>query len=55
MSLPVATASLAAIRSSYLGDTARNLEAVVQFAEQTPCVLLLDEFDTLGQERSQRG
>ncbi len=55
LSLPVASASLAAITSSYLGDTARNLEAVVQFAEQTPCVLLLDEFDTLGQERSQRG
>ncbi|OAP24333.1 MULTISPECIES: AAA family ATPase [Amycolatopsis] len=55
MSLPAATASLAAITSSYFGDTARNLEAIVQFAEQTPCVLLLDEFDALGQERSQRG
>jgi SpoVK/Ycf46/Vps4 family AAA+-type ATPase len=51
LSLPVATASLAALTSSFLGETARNVEAVVRFAEQTPCVLLLDEFDTLAQER----
>lgn len=55
LSLPVATASLAALTSSFLGDTARNIEAVIRFAEQTPCVLLLDEFDVLGQERGQRG
>jgi len=55
LSLPVATASLAALTSSFLGDTARNIEAVIRFAEQTPCVLLLDEFDVLGQERGQAG
>lgn len=54
LSLPVATAALSALTSSYLGDTARNVEAVVQFAEQTPCVLLLDEFDVLAQERGER-
>ncbi|SIE88257.1 ATPase central domain-containing protein [Mycobacteroides abscessus subsp. abscessus] len=55
LSLPVATASLASLTSSFLGDTARNIEAVVRFAEQTPCVLLFDEFDVLGQERDQAG
>jgi hypothetical protein len=35
LSLPVAIASLAAVTSSFLGDTARNLDAIVQFAEQT--------------------
>jgi SpoVK/Ycf46/Vps4 family AAA+-type ATPase len=55
LSLPVATASLAALTSSFLGDTARNIEAVVRFAEQVPCVLLFDEFDVLGQERAQVG
>ncbi|GAB3489502.1 AAA family ATPase [Amycolatopsis cihanbeyliensis] len=55
LSLPVATASLAALTSSFLGDTARNVEAIMGFAEQTPCVLLLDEFDVLGQERAQAG
>ncbi len=55
LSLPVATASLAALSSSYLGDTGRNVEAVMRFAEQTPCVLVLDEFDVLAQERAQAG
>jgi SpoVK/Ycf46/Vps4 family AAA+-type ATPase len=53
LSLPVATASLAALTSSYLGDTARNVESVVRFAEQTPCLLLLDEVDVLAQERDE--
>jgi SpoVK/Ycf46/Vps4 family AAA+-type ATPase len=55
LSLPVATASLAALSSSFLGDTGRNVEAVMRFAEQIPCVLVLDEFDVLAQERAQTG
>ncbi len=55
LSLPVATASLAAMTASFLGDTAKNIEAVVRFAEQTPCVVLFDEFDVLGQERAHAG
>lgn len=55
LSLPVATASLAGLTSSFLGETARNIEAVIGFAEQVPCVLLFDEFDVLGQERGQSG
>jgi SpoVK/Ycf46/Vps4 family AAA+-type ATPase len=51
LSFPVATVSLAALTSSYLGETARNVEAVIRFAEQTPCVLLFDEFDAIGAER----
>jgi SpoVK/Ycf46/Vps4 family AAA+-type ATPase len=51
----VAVASLPALTSSFLGDTARNIEAVVRFAEQVPCVLVFDEFDILGQERAQTG
>ncbi len=53
LSLPVATASLAALTASLLGETARNVEAVVAFAEQTACVLLFDEFDVLAQERDE--
>lgn len=51
LSLPVATVSLAALTSSYLGETARNIESIIQFGEQTPCVLLFDEFDAIGTER----
>jgi SpoVK/Ycf46/Vps4 family AAA+-type ATPase len=55
LSLPVATASLPALTSSLLGETGRNLEGVIRFAESTPCVLLLDEFDALATERSTPG
>lgn len=51
LSVPVAHASLTAITSSFLGDTSRNLDAVVQFARSTPCLLLVDEVDVLGQDR----
>ncbi|MFC5136986.1 AAA family ATPase [Actinomycetospora rhizophila] len=51
LSVPVAHASLTAITSSFLGDTSRNLDAVVQFARAAPCLLLVDEVDVLGQDR----
>jgi SpoVK/Ycf46/Vps4 family AAA+-type ATPase len=53
LSMPVATASLVALTASLLGETARNIEAVLAFAEQTACVLVFDEFDVLAQERDQ--
>jgi SpoVK/Ycf46/Vps4 family AAA+-type ATPase len=46
---------MAALTSSYLGETARNVEAVIRFAEATPCVLLFDEFDAIAGERSGTG
>lgn len=52
LSLPVAVASIAALTSSYLGETARNIESIVRFAESTPCVLVFDEIDALVGERS---
>lgn len=52
LSLPVATVSLAALTSSFLGETARNVESIVRFAELTPCVLVFDEFDAIAAERS---
>lgn len=55
LSLPVAVANLAALTSSFLGETARNVEAIIRFAEASPCLLLLDEFDALATERSTPG
>lgn len=53
LSLPVAVTSIAALTSSYLGETAKNIESVVRFAESTPCVLVFDEIDAIVGERSQ--
>lgn len=36
---------------SYLGETAARLRKVFDYARQRACVLLLDEFDTVGKER----
>jgi SpoVK/Ycf46/Vps4 family AAA+-type ATPase len=52
LSLPVAITSVAALTSSYLGETARNIESVVRFAESTPCVLVFDEIDAIVGERA---
>lgn len=53
LSLPVAVTSIAALTSSYLGETARNIDSVVRFAEAMPCVLIFDEIDAIAGERSQ--
>lgn len=40
-----------AVISSYLGDTADNLERLVEGVQGAPMVLLIDEFDSFGQSR----
>lgn len=50
-SLPVLTARLSSIVGSYLGQTGANLKKLFSYAQKTPCILLLDEFDALGRAR----
>ena len=38
--------------SSFLGETASNLRAIFEFIEKQPFVVLFDEFDAIGRERS---
>ena len=40
-----------ALIGSFLGETASRLKRVFDYARTTPCVLFLDEFDTVGKER----
>lgn len=49
---PLAIVRLDALVSSYLGETAANLRKVFDFISQYPMVVLFDEFDALGKERS---
>lgn len=51
LGLPLVSLDLAAVLSSYLGTSGRNVRAVLDFAKTTPCVLLLDEFDALAKAR----
>lgn len=51
LGLPFAAARIDSVVSSYLGETSSNLRRVFDFAQSTPCVLLLDEFDSIGKSR----
>jgi len=54
LSLPVGTVRLSTLITSYLGETASHLHRVFETANETPMVLLLDEVDAIGKERSDR-
>ena len=44
-------ARLDGLISSYLGSTAKNIRAIFEFAAKRPCVLFLDEFDSIAKLR----
>jgi len=48
---PLVTTRIDSLISSYLGETAGNLRSLFDFAASAPCVVLLDEFDSLGKLR----
>ena len=50
--LPLATVRFDAVVSSFLGETAANLRKVFEFGRSRPLVLLFDEFDAIGKERT---
>lgn len=52
LGVPLYVLDLTAVMSSLLGKTGTNLRSALDFAKQTPCVLLLDEFDAIAKRRS---
>lgn len=51
LGLPLVTLDLATSISSFLGKTGLNLRRVLDYARNRPCVLLLDEFDSIAKRR----
>jgi hypothetical protein len=51
LGMPMVSARLDGLISSFLGTTARNIGALFDFANRYKCVLLLDEFDALAKLR----
>lgn len=49
--LPLVVARLDSLISSYLGTTAKNIRNLFEYAQRTPCVLFLDEFDAIAKAR----
>ncbi len=52
LNVPLYVLDLTAVMSSLLGRSGSNLRAVLDFAKQTNCVLLLDEIDAIAKRRS---
>jgi len=52
--LPLIIARLDSLISSYLGNTAKNIRYLFEYAENNPCILFLDEFDALAKLRDDR-
>ena len=51
MQRPLLTLDLSAVMSSFLGKTGNNIRVVLDYAQTTPSVLLLDEFDAIAKRR----
>lgn len=51
LDLPLLAVDLAALMSSFLGKTGQNLRQLLDHARESPCVLLLDEFDAVAKRR----
>ncbi|MER6680716.1 AAA family ATPase [Streptomyces olivaceoviridis] len=51
LGLPLVRVNLSAVVSSYLGQTARHLERILDFASRSQCVVSFDEFDMLAASR----
>ena len=48
---PLGVVNIDALISSYLGSTAKNIEKVFNYAENSPMILFLDEFDAIAKAR----
>lgn len=51
LKLPLVTARFDTLISSLLGNTAKNIHRIFEFAKKQPCILFLDEFDAIAKAR----
>ncbi|OHX41423.1 MULTISPECIES: AAA family ATPase [Cytobacillus] len=54
VNLPLVTARLDGLVSSLLGNTAKNIRRIFDYAKKSPCVLFLDEFDVIAKIRDDK-
>ncbi|WP_313677321.1 AAA family ATPase [Pantoea vagans] len=52
LNVPFYILDLTAVMSSYLGKSGNNLRAALDYAKKKPCILLLDEIDSIAKKRS---
>lgn len=54
LELPLVTARLDTLISSLLGNTAKNIRRIFDYAKRQPCILFLDEFDAIAKARDDK-
>ena len=54
LELPIITARSDTLISSYLGSTSKNIRSLFDHASSRPCVLFLDEFDSIAKLRDDK-
>lgn len=54
LELPLVVARLDTLVSSLLGNTAKNIRKIFDYAKKQPCVLFLDEFDAIAKARDDK-
>lgn len=52
LDVPFLRVKYSGLMTSYLGETGKNLDRIMEYAKTAPCVLFLDEFDGVGLERN---
>ncbi|MCZ7861442.1 AAA family ATPase [Agrobacterium salinitolerans] len=55
LGLPLFEVKYGGLIASYLGETGKNLQRLFDFAGSQPCVLFIDEFDTIAMARTAKG
>lgn len=55
LDVPFVKAKYSGLVDSHLGETGKNIAAIMEYAESGPCLIFLDEFDGLAIDRSAAG
>lgn len=55
LGLPIFEVKYGGLIASYLGETGKNLQRLFDYAGSQPCVLFIDEFDTVAMARTAKG
>lgn len=54
LNMPLLVARLDSMISSYLGNTAKNVRNIFDYAQNNPCILFIDEFDAVAKLRDDK-
>jgi hypothetical protein len=55
LQVPFLRVKYGGLLASFLGETGKNIDTLMEYAQTAPCLLFLDEFDGIGMDRSGAG